>query len=167
MSIAIFDWKSLDDDARTALLQRPAVRDDSGIRSQVVEIIARVQSGGDRALLDLPEELDGVRLDSLRVSAAEIDRAIATLSAADIAAIDLAITNVRCFHEQQLPDPVSVETMPGVRCERVSHPIDAVGLYVPAGTAPLPSAAVMLAVPAAPPGGPDPGRGATAPARVF
>ena len=44
---------------------------------------------------------------------------------------------------------MSVETMPGVLCERLAHPIDAVGLYVPAGTAPLPSAAIMLAVPAA------------------
>ena len=56
---------------------------------------------------------------------------------------------MRRFHEAQLPQPIVVETMPGVRCERLSHPIDSVGLYVPAGTAPLPSAAVMLAVPAA------------------
>jgi histidinol dehydrogenase len=63
-------------------------------------------------------------------------------------AIDLAITNVRCFHEQQRPVPITVEILPGVVCERVSHAIDAVGLYVPAGTAPLPSAAIMLAVPA-------------------
>jgi histidinol dehydrogenase len=55
---------------------------------------------------------------------------------------------VRRFHEAQTPVPVRVETMSGVACERVSHPLDAVGLYVPAGTAPLPSAAIMLAVPA-------------------
>jgi histidinol dehydrogenase len=65
-----------------------------------------------------------------------------------LAAIDLAIKNVGCFHEQQQQAPIRVETMPGVVCERVSHAIDAVGLYVPAGTAPLPSAAIMLAVPA-------------------
>ena len=149
MNLTIVDWNSLDDDARAALLQRPTIGDNSVIRQKVVEIVARVRSGGDLALLELTKQLDGVQLNSLRVSAAEIDRAIAELSTAEIAAIDLAITNVRCFHAQQLPEPVAIETMPGVRCERVSHPIDAVGLYVPAGTAPLPSAAVMLAVPAA------------------
>ena len=64
------------------------------------------------------------------------------------AAIDLAIANVRRFHEAQLPQRLEIETMPGVLCERLSHPLDSVGLYVPAGTAPLPSAAIMLAVPA-------------------
>src|SRR6185437_10899935 len=48
----------------------------------------------------------------------------------------------------QRPDGMTLETMPGVRCERVIRPISAVGLYVPAGSAPLPSAVVMLAVPA-------------------
>jgi histidinol dehydrogenase len=70
------------------------------------------------------------------------------LSPDSIAAIDLAIRNVRTFHAAQKPSSLSVQTMPGVNCERVSHAIDAVGLYVPAGTAPLPSAAIMLAVPA-------------------
>ena len=74
---------------------------------------------------------------------------MSSLPAGAVDAIDLAIANVRRFHEAQRPEPVAVETMPGVLCERVSHPIDAVGLYVPAGTAPLPSAAIMLAVPAA------------------
>ena len=66
-----------------------------------------------------------------------------------VAAIDLAIENVRRFHEAQIPIAIEVETMPGVSCKRLSHAIDSVGLYVPAGTAPLPSAAIMLAVPAA------------------
>ena len=64
-------------------------------------------------------------------------------------AIDKAIANVKRFHEAQTPADVDVETSPGVRCQRVSRPLDAVGLYVPAGTAPLPSTAIMLAVPAA------------------
>ena len=78
----------------------------------------------------------------------EIAAATAALDADSIAAIDVAIANVQRFHEAQLPADVRVETMPGVTCEQVSRPIEAVGLYVPAGTAPLPSAAVMLAVPA-------------------
>jgi len=70
------------------------------------------------------------------------------LTKQQLAAMDLAIDNVRRFHRAQLAPDIRVETMPGVLCERVTHPIDAVGLYVPAGTAPLPSAAIMLAVPA-------------------
>jgi len=59
-----------------------------------------------------------------------------------------AISNVQRFHEAQLTAPLKIETSPGVVCERHTRPIDAVGLYVPAGTAPLPSTAIMLAVPA-------------------
>ncbi|MDH3863916.1 MAG: histidinol dehydrogenase, partial [Gammaproteobacteria bacterium] len=110
--------------------------------------VADVKNGGDEALRTLTARLDGADLAELRVTGEEMDAASASLSPAAIDAIDVAIANVRCFHEAQRPPDVVVETMPGVRCERVSRPIDAVGLYVPAGTAPLPSAAVMLAVPA-------------------
>ncbi len=64
------------------------------------------------------------------------------------AAFDVAYNNIRAFHEAQRGPDVSVETMPGVRCGRVTRPINAVGLYVPGGTAVLPSSALMLAVPA-------------------
>lgn len=149
MTIGIHDWQRLDEAARDALLARPAVESDAGIRADVTAIIDSVRRDGDAALGELTERLDRVRLTDFRVSAEEIESATATVSAAAIEAIDLAIANVRRFHERQAPQPVTVETMPGVVCERVSHPIDAVGLYVPAGTAPLPSTAIMLAVPAA------------------
>jgi histidinol dehydrogenase len=58
------------------------------------------------------------------------------------------VQTVRCFHAAQAAVPLRVETAPGVVCERHSVPIRAVGLYVPAGSAPLPSTAIMLAVPA-------------------
>ena len=56
---------------------------------------------------------------------------------------------MRRYHEAQLTEPYSVTTSTGVVCERITRPVPAVGLYVPAGTAPLPSTAIMLAVPAA------------------
>ena len=142
-------WNTLDEAARRAFLRRPAVDDDAEIREAVLEIVADVKQGGDRALRDLTARLDGVEMAEFRVSKAEIDDANASLSAQAIDAIELAIANVRRFHDAQRPADVAVETMAGVRCERVSRAIDAVGLYVPAGTAPLPSAAIMLAVPAA------------------
>jgi len=142
-------WNALSEQARAALLQRPAVRNDDDIRADVEAILAAVRGAGDAALRELTQKFDGTSLKDLRVSDDELARATADLNDKARAAIDLAIANVRCFHEQQLPRPLQVETMPGVTCERLTHALDSVGLYVPAGTAPLPSAAIMLAVPAA------------------
>ncbi len=149
MSIVFANWSQLDEAERASLLTRPAVAADDDIRSRVAVIIDAVRERGDAAVLELTRELDRADLSRLRVDAGEFEAAEASLEPAALDAIDLAIGNVRRFHESQLPEPIRVDTMPGVSCERVSHPIDAVGLYVPAGTAPLPSAAIMLAVPAA------------------
>ena len=146
--ITINKWADLDDKAQQALLQRPALANEAGVRSQVKSILKAVKAQGDDALTRLTAEFDNVRLDAFRVTDDEFDSAAAQLDEGAVAAIERAIENVRRFHEQQVPAVVSIETRPGVRCERISHPLDAVGLYVPAGSAPLPSAAIMLAVPA-------------------
>lgn len=148
MTITITNWSELSDESRAALLRRPAVSRDASTRKDAERIIARVRNEGDAALRELTREFDSATLDDTLVGAEEIAAAKRQLSREQIEAIDLAIANVSRFHEQQQPIPVVVETMPGVVCERVSHALDAVGLYVPAGTAPLPSAAIMLAVPA-------------------
>jgi histidinol dehydrogenase len=148
MPLSIEHWNRLDNTAREALLRRPGQKVDSEIRTAVQEILDAVRSGGDAALRALTAEFDGVDLASFAVGRDELQQAIDAVGSDAISAIDLAIGNVRRFHEAQLPDPIVVETMAGVQCERVSHPLDAVGLYVPAGTAPLPSAAIMLGVPA-------------------
>jgi histidinol dehydrogenase len=145
----VYVWADLDAEARRRILERPAVRNDAQIRAGVQAIVAAVRDRGDEALRSLTKQYDGADLAEFRVSASELEAAEAALDQAALDAIDLAIGNVRRFHEQQLPVPISVETMPGVRCERISHAIESVGLYVPAGTAALPSAAIMLAVPAA------------------
>ena len=116
--------------------------------ADVSRIISAVRSGGDAALLQLTADLDRVELDGLSVSADEAMRAERELPAAARTAITVAMQNVRRFHEAQQVPPLRVETAPGVVCERVMRAIPAVGLYVPAGTAPLPSTAIMLAVPA-------------------
>ncbi len=149
MALELTTWSDLDERQRSALLQRPAVADDAAIRKAAAEIIAEVRERGDSALRELTKKYDRARVDVFRVTANEIAAAAAQLTQEQVDAIDLAIRNVRRFHEPQRPAPLLVETMPGVVCERVSHALDAVGLYVPAGTAPLPSAAIMLAVPAA------------------
>ena len=149
MTLNINTWNSLSERDRTTLLQRPALLDDADMRADVDAILVAVRAEGDDAVRELTRKLDGADLEGFRVSDKELAQATSELGDASIAAIDLAIANVQRFHEQQLPQPISVETSPGVTCERVSHALESVGLYVPAGTAPLPSAAIMLAVPAA------------------
>ena len=148
MTMAICNWAELNEAERNTLLQRPAVADNKAIRDSTQSIIDLVRKDGDSALRSLTAKYDSAELTSLRVPGREIVEAEASLTSEQLAAIDLAITNVRRFHEAQVGADLHVETMPGVLCERLSRPIEAVGLYVPAGTAPLPSAAIMLAVPA-------------------
>jgi len=149
MCIEISHWDELDPASQGALLDRPALQADAKIRDQVTSIINQVRREGDVAIRRLTQEFDKVDLSSLRVSSYEIGDAVAALDASALAAIELAIDNVRRFHEQQVPESIAVETMRGVLCERICHPLNSVGLYVPAGSAPLPSAAIMLSVPAA------------------
>jgi histidinol dehydrogenase len=144
-----FDWMGLDEIARRSALERPALRLKPELASRVQEIIAEVRREGDTALLRLTEHLDRVRLDGLRVPHEEMTAAELALAPEARRAIVTAIANLRRFHEQQAGSALQVETAPGVVCERVIRPIRAVGLYVPAGSAPLPSTAMMLAVPAA------------------
>ncbi len=146
--LVVTDWQALNEAERAALLRRPAVRAAADTSARVSEIIAQVRRDGDAALKKLTAKFDGAELDDLRVSETEIEAAQASLSSEALHAISVAITNIRRFHAAQLQEPLVVETAPGVVCERGSRPIDAVGLYVPAGSAPLPSTAIMLAVPA-------------------
>ena len=141
-------WNSLSVAEQRAVLERPTQRNAAEVALQARQIIEQVRRDGDGALAALTEKFDAARVEQLRVGAAEFRAADATLSAAQHAALDRAIANVSAFHAAQMPAPLRVESTPGVVCERISVPIRAVGLYVPAGSAPLPSTAIMLAVPA-------------------
>jgi histidinol dehydrogenase len=142
-------WNSLSRREQQGLLERPAQRDAGGIAMAARQIIDEVRRDGDAALRALTEKFDAVRLEELEVGAAEFRAADAALSKEQHGALERAIANVTAFHAAQMPAPLRVETTPGVVCERISVPIRAVGLYVPAGSAPLPSTAIMLGVPAA------------------
>lgn len=144
----ILDWNTLDPPARRAALARPSLGSRADIAARAADIVARVRAEGDTALLALTRELDGVALESLQVGRGELRAARATLEDAQLAALETAYANVRAFHEASAPQPLALEVMPGVHCERIVRPIASVGLYVPAGSAPLPSAVIMLGVPA-------------------
>lgn len=149
MTISILSWSQLTADERRAALRRPAQDNADELQSKVRDIIAAVRTRGDDALYEYTERFDGVRVDALEVPMHEYAKARTALTGDQIAALERAIANVRAFHEAQRAATLVLETSPGVVCERHYRAIDAVGLYVPAGVAPLPSAAIMTAVPAA------------------
>jgi histidinol dehydrogenase len=141
-------WQQLAPTEQAAVLARPALANDATLVTRVAAIIERVRREGDAALRDLTAKLDRVELDSLEVSAAELEAAERELTEAQRAAIRAAAANIEAFHRPQVLQPFAVDTARGVRCERVVRAIESVGLYVPAGNAPLPSTALMLGVPA-------------------
>lgn len=149
MKPSILYWSRLNAAERAAALRRPAQRAAESIRETVAAIVAEVRKRGDVALREYTARFDQAQLASIEISHAEFAAAEQALNATQRAALQRAIDNVRRFHEAQQRSPIALETSPGVLCEQHYIPIQSVGLYVPAGTAPLPSAAIMLAVPAA------------------
>lgn len=148
MTMQIQDWSTLSPDARTRLLARPAQKASQQLDETVRQILADVASKGDQAVLELTAKFDGVNLPELRYSPAQIAAQANQLNDTTKAAIDTAYDTIRQFHAAQQPTDVSVTTRPGVVCELKHTPLAAVGLYVPGGTATLPSTALMLGVPA-------------------
>lgn len=142
------DWNALDETARREALARPAQSRADELRRGVERIIASVREHGDTVLRELSAKYDRCTLDAIEVDEAEFAAAEAFLDPALKAAIREAAARIELFHRAAALQPVSVETAPGVRVERMLRPISRVGLYVPAGSAPLPSTALMLGVPA-------------------
>lgn len=122
--------------------------DDASIAERVKEIIAQVKADGDKALTSYALQFDKVNLDQLFIEKEEIGKIASTIPAEAKSAIDTAYANIKKFHAAQLYKEAKVETMPGVSCWRESRAIERVGLYIPGGTAVLPSTFLMLAIPA-------------------
>ena len=142
----VFDWSTASPDDRAAALARQAT---AGIAEAAVrEIVDAVRDQGDAAVRAYAERLDGYAPPDFRVSADVIAAARNSIDPADAEAIKAAAAAVRHFHIEQGYRAYSVETWPGVTASRRATPIDTAALYVPAGTAPLVSTLIMLAVPA-------------------
>ena len=134
-------------EALPELLQRP-VMDHAALQTVVQGVLDAVRTGGDKAVASYTNQFDGVILDTAMVTEAEITEATLLLDPVLKDAIQLAAKNIKCFHEAQVNAPVTIETMPGVRCWRKAVGIDKVGLYIPGGSAPLFSTVLMLGIPA-------------------
>lgn len=127
-------------------LTRPSVRDNKEIQQQTQVIIDKVKQTGDAALREL-----GLKYDNVTITEFAFDTDInieEKLTPQAKQAIDTAYNNIYAFHKAQISPHVHLETTPGVVCEKITRPIQTVGLYIPGGSAPLISTALMLGVPA-------------------
>ncbi len=141
-------WSRLDLEQRGAALRRPVQAVAQRTRDAVAAVLAEVRQIGDAALREFTSRFDGVALDDFEVGAAEFAAAESAVAPALKQAMQEAAARIEAFHRAGMAQPYAVETAPGVVCERMIRPIPRVGLYVPAGSAPLPSTALMLGVPA-------------------
>ncbi len=126
-------------------------RDDmgkSGVEETVSAIIADVRANGDEALRRYAEKFDKVVLDSLEVTEEEIEAAFAASEPEFIEVMREAAANIEAFHRRQVRSNFMINDKDGVVLGQKITPIDKVGLYVPGGTAPLPSSVLMNCIPA-------------------
>jgi len=144
----ILDWKTLNEPGRRDALHRPQFQLDAYVQRLVREIVERVKSERDAAVRIYTERFDRAWLESSAVSTDEFAEARKALTRPQTEALARAIANVARFHAPQVLHPYAVEVEKGVRCEERVRPLASVGLYVPAGTAPLPSSVIMLGIPA-------------------
>ncbi|RMZ78361.1 hypothetical protein DV738_g3841, partial [Chaetothyriales sp. CBS 135597] len=141
--------QAFSDDAIKTALQRPAQRSNEKVMNLVAPIISDVRENGDRAVLKYTHRFE--RATSLKspILKSPFPKSLMQLPDATRNAINVSYDNILKFHlAQKESAPLIVTTMPGVTCSRFSRPIEKVGLYVPGGTAVLPSTAMMLGVPA-------------------
>jgi histidinol dehydrogenase len=148
LSMNVVEWSTLDASAQVQALQRPVQAVAAQTRDAVAGLIAAVRADGDAALREISLRFDGVAPESFEVTEAEFAAAEQAVPADLRQAMVEAAARIGVFHKAGMSQGYAVDTAPGVRCERVVRPIGRVGLYVPAGSAPLPSTALMLGVPA-------------------
>ncbi len=150
MNVRILSWRSLSGEEKKRILSR-SEQDISSVTPQVQEIIERVRTQGDKALIDYTRKFNGADISAipLAVQEEEFDRAQSLISAAVKDAIRFCAGNVRVYHEGQLPGAMTFgEVMPGVYAGERAGPIAAVGLYAPRGKGSFPSSTYMMAEPA-------------------
>jgi histidinol dehydrogenase len=145
--LKLYNYKDLTQQKVNELCSRK-IEDDNLVFSRVTTIIETVKKDGDAALLSYAAQFDKVELSSLFIGKEEIASLAKQIPLSVKSAIDIAYQNIYKFHEAQLKAEAKIETMPGVTCWREARAIQKVGLYIPGGTAVLPSTFLMLGIPA-------------------
>jgi len=147
LDLQTIQWSRLTQDERRRLLRRP-VFDQSGLAESVADILRRVRSGGDAALLEMTGRFDGVTPAALEVQSGEWQAAATRVAPELLDAIRDAGARIESFHRSDMPRDSRMETAPGLSCEVRYQALNPVGLYIPGGSAPLLSTVLMLAIPA-------------------
>ncbi|NTD99879.1 histidinol dehydrogenase [Agrobacterium tumefaciens] len=143
----VYNYKDLSKSKIEELCSRQ-IEDDKLIEERVADIIETVKKDGDKALFNFAKTFDKVTLEKLFLDAEELKVIASTIPDEAKKAINTAYQNIKTFHQSQIKTEDKVETMTGVVCWRESRAIEKVGLYIPGGTAVLPSTFLMLATPA-------------------
>jgi len=120
----------------------------STVSDIVTGIIDKVKTEGDKALIELTEKFDGVRLFSLEVTKAEIEEGVRCVEPEFLRILERAAANIRKFHERQVRTSFIINDTNGIVTGQKIIPVDRAGLYVPGGTAAYPSTVLMDAIPA-------------------
>ncbi|MDF7667668.1 histidinol dehydrogenase [Orbaceae bacterium ESL0727] len=141
-------WQQCTEQQKAELLMRPAVAASGSISQTVNDILTQVKRDGDDALKALSQKFDKVQIKQIKLTENEINAAADRIDDKLKQAMQLAAENIKKFHQAQIKPVIHVETMPGINCQLVTRPIASVGLYIPGGSAPLFSTALMLAIPA-------------------
>ena len=144
----MINWSTLTSAQQIEALARPAMADSAKLRATVADILAEVLTRGDEAVLEFTRRFDSPELTGLKLSIEKRDELAARVTPEVQEAIQTAFANVKQFHEAQYPQDIRLTTTPGVVCEQRFTALEAVGLYIPGGSAPLPSTVMMLGVPA-------------------
>lgn len=148
LGIRINRWFELDNAAKQKVLNRPNPKNNAELPQEVAAVIKAVRNTGDKALKFYSQKFDNIDTNEVVLSLPLQQLAVYKLAEDRRLAIELAYQNIRKFHAAQEPKDLLIETMPGVVCELKHAPLESVGLYVPGGSAPLPSTVLMLGVPA-------------------
>lgn len=147
MSIKVYDLKNLSGRDVDALCTRNPVYDPE-LFDFCRDVFAEIQARGDEAVAEYTLKYDHVELADCRVDAEEFHNAAKMVPKELNSALELAARNIRKFHSSQQLSTKPVEVQEGVTCWRAARAIESVGLYVPGGTAVLPSSVLMLGIPA-------------------
>lgn len=134
-------------DEYNQICMRPK-KDKANLDKTISDIFQNVKDNGDKALISYTSKFDNVELDTIAVSASEVESAMKNVPDSLKAAINIAKENITKFHAAQLVSSLEIETMVGVTCRQKTIGIEKVGIYIPGGTAPLFSTVLMLAIPA-------------------
>jgi len=118
------------------------------VYDKVAAIIAEVRKNGDAALRAYGEKFDGVKLDSLEVSAEEKESALKAVDSEFMSVLEEAAENIRSYHKRQVKEGYLIAERDGVVLGQKVMPIERVGLYIPGGTASYPSTVLMNCIPA-------------------